>query len=315
MTKYRNYQTKKRKIHNNKRKTKSNFTKMSCSPAVKDMTPVRDSCLTQEVLFQLKKSYNASHSSNPIYSNSPDRIWSSLRQRMRTCNKEDCWLDLIKDDNVRRTMDKYLFAPDQPVSWKNNPYTWLNTDDIYKVLRQYEDKYPNFGVIRPSAIDFDKKIGGVTSDECVTDELCRFDVVQQLEAGKTKVGIVFNLDKHDEPGSHWVSLFVDLDDNYAYYMDSAGDSVPMEIMKLVERIQQQCSRMNKTITFHENHPMQHQYGNTECGVYSLFFIITMLTGQTDLHKFVDLNEKLDFFKSKRIPDKYISKFREIYFNA
>jgi hypothetical protein len=61
--------------------------------------------------------------------------------------------------------------------------------------------------------------------------------------------------------------------------------------------------------------MQHQYGNTECGVYSLFFIITMLTGETDLHKFKSVKQKINFFKNKRIPDKYISKFRELYFNA
>ena len=49
--------------------------------------------------------------------------------------------------------------------------------------------------------------------------------------------------------------------------------------------------------------------------FALFFIITMLTGETDLHKFVDVDSKIDFFKKKRIPDKYISKFRELYFNA
>ena len=98
-------------------------------------------------------------------------------------------------------------------------------------------------------------------------------------------------------------------------MDSAGDPVPNEIRKLVQRIQEQCSQINKEIKFYENHPMQHQFGNTECGVYALFFIITMLTGQTDLHKFADTKSKIDFFKKKRIPDKYISKFRELYFNA
>jgi hypothetical protein len=126
---------------------------------------------------------------------------------------------------------------------------------------------------------------------------------------------VFNLDEHDEPGSHWVSLFIDLDDHFAFYLDSAGDPVPNEIKQLVERIRDQCSQIGKEITFYENSPMQHQYGNTECGVYSLFFIITMLTGEADLHKFPDVDSKIKFFQKKRIPDKYISKFRELYFNA
>jgi hypothetical protein len=288
---------------------------MNCSPAVNGKTPIRDSCLTKDVLIQLKAYYNSSHPLHPIKYNSPAKIWNSLRHKLRTCNKEDCWLNLIKDNKVRTALDKYLFAPDQPLSWKKNPYTWLDTNDIYNVLRQYEDLYPMFIAIRPTAIDFDTKIGGVYSDTCVTDELCKFDVKQLINDGKTKVGIVFNLDKHDQPGSHWVSLFIDLDDQYAFYMDSAGDPTPKEIRQLVERVIQQSMLMNKHITFYENYPMQHQYGNTECGVYSLFFIITMLTGKTDLHQFTDLNDKIGFFKNERIPDKYISKFRKIYFNS
>lgn len=308
-------QTHKRKKINKTRRKPSGFSKMMCSPAVKDMTPVNGSCFPPHVLLQLKEYYNSANPSSKIQEVSPTKIWISLKHRLNTCTKEDCWLDLITDNNIRKTLDNYIFAPDQPASWKKNPHTWLNTDDIYKVLRQYEQRYPYFCAIRPTPIDFDKKIGGSHSERCVTDELCKFNAKHQISVNKTKIGIVFNLDEHDEPGSHWVSLFVDLDDHFAFYLDSAGDPVPNEIRKLVERIQGQCSQLGKEIIFYENHPMQHQFGNTECGVYSLFFIITMLTGQTDLHKFTDVDSKIDFFKKKRIPDKYISKFRELYFNA
>jgi hypothetical protein len=308
-------QTHKRKKINKTKRKQTSFSKMMCSPAVKDMAPVRGSCFPAHVLMQLKEYYNSANPSTKIQDVSPTKIWISLKQRLTACTKEDCWLDLITDNNIRKTLDTYIFAPDQPASWKKNPHTWLNTDDIYKVLRQYEQRYPHFCAIRPTPIDFDKKTGGSDSDSCVTDELCKFNAKHQIAVNKTKIGIVFNLDEHDEPGSHWVSLFVDLDDHFAFYLDSAGDPVPNEIRKLVERIQDQCSQIGKEITFYENHPMQHQYGNTECGVYALFFIITMLTGETDLHKFVDVDSKIDFFKKKRIPDKYISKFRELYFNA
>ena len=309
----------KQKSHNKKRTIKrtnvNSLSKMNCNPAVKGKSPIRDSCLTPEVLIQLKQYYNLSHPSQPIKYNNPAKIWVSLKRKLNKCDKEDCWLDLIKDANVRKSLDKELFAPDHPSSWKKDPNTWLTNYDIYNVLHQYESKYPEFCVIRPSAIDFDDKIGGTESDMCVTEDLCKFDLVHHINKGKTKFGIVFNLDKHDEPGSHWVSLFIDINDEYAFYMDSVGDPVPREIQKFVDRVIEQALQTNKNMKFYENSPMQHQTGDTECGVYSLYFIITMLTGETDQNTFNTAQDKISFFKNKRIPDKYISKFRKIYFNT
>lgn len=309
----------KQHIPNKKRTTKkkqsNTFSKMNCNPAVKGKASIRDSCLTPDVLIQLKQYYNSSHPRQPIKYNTPAKIWASLRRKLNKCDKEDCWLDLIRDVTVRKSMDKEIFAPDQPSSWKKNPNTWLTNYDIYDVLQQYENKYPHFCVIRPSAIDFDDKIGGTQSNMCVTEDLCKFDLIQHINDGKTKFGIVFNLDKHDQPGSHWVSLFIDLDDEYVFYMDSVGDTVPREIKVFVDRVIKQGLQSNKHMNFYENSPMQHQTGDTECGVYSLYFIITMLTGQTDKLTFDTAEDKISFFKNERIPDKYISKFRKIYFNT
>jgi len=314
---------KSRKLKHSNNKTKRNdkknksttLSKMNCSPAVKGKTILRDSCLTPEVLVKIKEYYNLAHPDSEIKYTNPSKIWTSLKRKLKTCSKEDCWLALITDNTVRLTLDKYLFAPDHPASWKSNPYTWLNTNDIHNVLRQYEDSHPTFCVIRPSAIDFDTKLGGQHSTTCVTEELCKFDLAKQLRRGKSKFGIVFNLDKHDEAGSHWVSLYIDIDDKIIYYMDSAGDPTPGEIKTFAKRVIEQASNLGSSLTFYENHPIQHQYSNTECGMYSLFFIITMLTGETDKLVFKNLDDKIHFFKTKRVPDRYISKFRKIYFNT
>lgn len=57
-------------------------------------------------------------------------------------------------------------------------------------------------------------------------------------------------------------------------------------------------------TYDQNHPVEHQYGNTECGVYSLFFIVEMLkdkiTGQ--------------YLKTHILKDDYIHTFRKKFFN-
>ena len=47
--------------------------------------------------------------------------------------------------------------------------------------------------------------------KCVWEELCKFELEKQIEKGKNKIGIIFNLDKHYQSGSHWVSLFIDIE--------------------------------------------------------------------------------------------------------
>jgi hypothetical protein len=185
-----------------------------------------------------------------------------------------------------------------------------------KVMKQYEDTYRNFEFIGPSPIDFDKKIPEYMG-HCVESEICNLSLSKMLENKKTKIGIIFNLDKHDEPGSHWVSLFIDLEKTpFLFYFDSTGQDIPYEINVLKDRIIKQGKKLKNPIhfKFYKNYKTVHQMGNSECGMYSLFFIITMLTSETEFDKNMSLKDKIDLFKKKRIPDKYVEKYRNIYFN-
>lgn len=312
-----------RKYNKSKKHTKTkkrrgsnkNFKFMNCSPAVKGKTPVNGSCFTESVLYQLKEAYNKHHGNNLITASNPMEIWEQLKHRMSTCDKEDCWLEEIKDESVRKKLDNYIFAPDHPKDWIGKPGAWLSNFDILEVLKQYETVYPNFKIIGPTPIDFDSRPADL-DNECVWEDLCNFSLKNQLANKITKMGIVFNLDKHDKDGSHWVSMFVDLDDQYIFYLDSAGEKIKPEIDKLVKRIMKQglelTPKMN--IHFYENCPVEHQMGENECGMYCLYFIITMLTGKTENKVFTNYVDKIDFFKNKRIPDRYVNKFRKIYFN-
>jgi hypothetical protein len=51
-----------------------------------------------------------------------------------------------------------------------------------------------------------------------------------------KLGAVFNLDRHDESGSHWTAMFIDILLGELYYYDSVAQSVPDEIFDLAERV-------------------------------------------------------------------------------
>jgi hypothetical protein len=289
---------------------------VKCSPAVKNTRALPFSCYNADVLGQIKKSYNDSHSpAKWIETSDPNEIWKQLRERLVHCKKEDCWLRQIKDETLRTQLQEYVFAPTKPPVWKTNPNEWLTNHDIIKVLRQYEQTYDNFAFINPTPIDFDERLKE-EDNQCVTQELCEFSLKKHIESGKTKIGIVFNLDEHDEDGSHWMSMFIDVDEKIIFYFDSAGNDIPDEINKLKDRIIDQGKKLDEPIVFefHKNYPTGHQHGSTECGMYSLFFLITMLTSETEYDKHLSMDEKLHLFKKQRIPDKYVEQYRHVYFN-
>lgn len=311
---------KKSQIKTKKYNSTHKKTSMICSPAIKNKTASNDTCFTPNILLKIKSDYNHTNKENPIRQSKPSEILRELRNRLSQCDKEDCWLKQLKNDNLGKKIKEYVFAPKRPKEWIYNPNEWLSNYDIFNVLTQYEDKYPNFEFIGPSFIDFDKKIG---SDEstCVTNDLCNFSLREHIDKKHNKIAVVFNLDKHTGPGTHWVSLFIDVKDKFILYFDSAGSRIPNEIMNLVKRIQKQGLELPRKIhfKFYENYPMTHQYTNTECGMYSLFFIITMLLGEIDKNV-LDIKRggkyfnKLHFFRKERIPDKVVSNLRLKYFN-
>ena len=98
-------------------------------------------------------------------------------------------------------------------------------------------------------------------------------------------------------------------------MDSAAMDIPDEVHNFVERLKQQNKDLNrKELKFYTNIPLEHQKGDSECGMYSLYFIITMLTKKTEDRTFKNYQEIIDYFSNKRITDKFVFKYRDKYFN-
>ena len=195
------------------------------------------------------------------------------------------------------------FAPESPAEWKKNPNEWLSSIDIMNVMKQYEKAYKCFDFIGPTPIDFDtRKLYG----ECVWEELCNFNLAQQIKNGKTKIGIIFNTDTHDKPGQHWISMFINIKKKRIFFFDSTGDEPQPEIMALVNRIKEQglALKIKLVFKYDSNEGVEHQYGNTECGIYSLFFIVHMLEDNMTEH----------YLKTHILKDEYMQKFRNVYFN-
>ena len=285
-----------------KRTKKSAFVRLNCSPTNKNKDYT---CYTDEDLMRLREMWNERHPDRPITTTNSKDIWLQLKHYYSNiCNKESCW---IRQMTKNTKMEEELldsFAPESPQEWKKNPNEWLSSIDILGVMGQYEKKYKCFEFLGPSPIDYDThKLRG----ECVWEELCHFSLASQINKGKTKIGIVFNTDPHYKGGEHWISLFINIRKGTIFFFDSAGNKIPDQVKKFVNTVVEQGTKLTKPIhfTFDQNYPVEHQYNNTECGVYSIFFIVHMLEDKIASH----------YLKTHILKDKYMEQFRRVYFNT
>ena len=277
--------------------TKKKFKKSICHPSINKTQRKGTFCLkNKDLIFDLKKKYNLRHPDMKIKSKQIKTIHDELKNKLSgICYEERCWITNLYSDNSKMLINKY-FAPEYPKKWKKNKNTWLNSLDISKVMKQYEDSYKNFRFLGPSPIDFETLKNGI----CVFPEICNLDLNAMRQDNINKIGIIFNTDYHYENGSHWVCVFINLDKNIYFFFDSTGDSPQKEIKDHFYKLKIK----NKNLKFKSNEKTRHQYNNTECGVYCLYVLINLLKNKTSINK----------LKKNRISDKTMEKYRYKYFN-
>lgn len=219
---------------------------------------------------------------------------------------ESCWVEhpLIKN---KHNISEYLlkiFRPIMNKDWIEHKNILLNTFEILDVMKQYDEQYPDFQYLGTFPLDFMRKR---SKDQCIIGKVCHFDLADFFLKGKKHLGIVFNLDTHDKPGSHWVAFYSNFDPNDIrfgfYYYDSYGKEEPSDIQEcyhffkdqydnILEKQKDIVPKQNmpkekkgpnknrirwekKEYKFHRNQ-IRHQYKNTECGMFSIIFIVMCL---------------------------------------
>ncbi len=251
----------------------------SCSPlGEQEARNSGGSCYTKQQLVTIATAFNRKYpDKKPILlSGTKDELWTQIDQRMHQCTTESCWLDKLNLES--RLVNQYGSSPFRPVGPAGG-HKWLSTINIRDVLKQYENVYPDFIALGPVPIDFCK---------LAYNEVCHINLKQVLAKGKRRIGIVFNTDPSDKPGKHWVSMFIDLRGNpdqwEVNYFDSYGKArVAPEIRDLIKYLKTQnpsmIVRMNCSDDFCTA-MINHQKLNTECGVYSINFIVERLHGRS-----------------------------------
>jgi hypothetical protein len=234
-------------------------------------------CLTPDLVKKLGKIMGAPSELDGRHL----RHWMTRRTR---CKTERCWIEKssMSPDEKTRLMKQY-FRPSMPDSWNEDPDEWLDSLNLIGVMKQYEEVYPTFKFFGANPIDFSApnpyKKDALEKRECLEDSICKLRLNTLTKEGKTHLGFIYNLDPSDKGGSHWIASFTDIPGHKSYYFDSYGFKPPPQIARFLRSLTLQDPTMKL-----QYNARRFQYGDTECGIYCLYFLIRMLEGD-DFRKF------------------------------
>ena len=240
-------------------------------------------CLPSASIRKLVKTWNKTHK-NKIRvggartaknkgKNKAQALWSALRDALAkkySCDNEYCAVKKLAPTKDAKQMLTF-FKPERPAAWDKDPKQWLDTENIEHVMKQYEAAHPHFAFLGAVPLDFDTTVP--EWGQCVSEEMCKLNLEQSMKQGKTDLGVIFNLDPHDKPGSHWVCAYVNIPKKSAYYYDSYGYEPEEEIAAFLERVQQQGC---ENVYYND---IRHQRSESECGTYCMYVILNLLGGR------------------------------------
>ena len=298
-----------------------------CSPSAKDRN---STCLSKESLKELIDCYNLSRKTKKelikYYDNNTQlELFKKLDNKMKKLTKGSgkywFWPDIIKKltpnntniTNIMRKIEKLELKPEKPNQWLKNPREWLSNYDINNVMNQYNsDRTLNYCYIGTFSIDFAIKD---KNGNCLHSNFCNIDIKKDYINKNCKyIGFITNMDKHDEPGSHWTSTFIIIDHKNisygAYYYDSVSRKTPKLINDFLVLIKTQLDKIYRNKTFNiKYNTKQHQFQNTECGMFSIIYQIRWLSKL--------INNKTPTFKTiieeKLLTDNEANKARKFIF--
>ena len=279
------------------------------------------SCLSLEKLKQISNNYNKKYVMKAnfkqiIITNDKNSLVNQLNERLNQCSDQICWtrLDLVKEIDHDNEIGDNTFLPKGP----SDKYEWLNTSHIDEVINQAQNLNKNFIFLGAVPYDFEN-LSGL--------QVYKIDFAEWEKNGYSKFGMVINLDTHDKRGSHWVALYFDLNKYQIYFFDSVGKRPGSRIRNFINKIIKYmyhkiykkklnindiiklrdsgnlkdhalASKLEKIeVKFNQN---QHQFKDTECGVYSIYFILELLNGRNfnELSKNIIKDEEMNSFRAK-----------------
>lgn len=241
-----------------------------CHPSVGSKRPAHG-CLPPSVLEQAAQKLGVSAQSSSL------GLRSALEKHLDVKPGQE--LSFVKalplSEQEKQTLIQTYLRPPQPAKWKDDPDMWLDSLNIEAVMKQYEDAFPSFEFMGPFPIDFAAPDPYNHSGEkkCLIREICGLRMEQVVREGTKSIGIIYNLDPHFKDGSHWVANYIDIPKHRCYYFDSYGYEPPKQIATFMKWLTTQDPKMKLMYN-----ARRFQHLGSECGMYSLYFIIRMVSG-------------------------------------
>ena len=272
------------------------------------------SCILLKDIIDMANKWNNKNKNNKIIISDDKMAMIKQFEKFLSnkCSDQACWirLDFVKQIENYDLLNN-TFRPPGPVG----KYEWLSTTDIDNVINQYQSKYDDFLFLGAVPYDFESlKMLGIHN----------LNFKKLEKSGKNKIGMVINLDEHYKSGSHWVGLYTNLKENQIYYFDSVGVKPKKRIKKFINKITKYLynKSFNKNldinslynVKYRNNNPneiskllnnfdirynnIQHQFKDSECGVYSIHFITRLVDGEsfTNIINNVIKDDKMNNFR-------------------
>ena len=242
-----------------------------CHPRIGTRRPTHG-CIPPAILEKAATKINIPHASNPV------ALRKALESHLSipSGNEHSFVHALPFSSSEKDYLIKTYLRPVQPSKWKEDPDMWLDSLNIEAVMKQYEDAVPEFEFMGPFPIDFaapDPYRSPSQGPQCLIREICGLRVQDALKQGTKSIGIIYNLDPHFQDGSHWVANYIDIPKHTCYYFDSYGYAPPKQIATFMKWLTTQDPQMKLMYN-----ARRFQHLGSECGMYSLYFLIRMLSG-------------------------------------
>ncbi len=185
-------------------------------------------------------------------------------------------LNVIKNHQNKRLKKQDEEEPEQQGEGRGSKDGGLYDNQLENVMKEYKDK----GFKGVYAID----------------EIDKIPV-------SNKMGVILNLDKSDQPGSHWVALYIDADDDQTVeYYDSFAEEPPESLMKDIKKL---VDKINPEVylKFKVNRIKQQSESSDNCGIHAMKFLINRFNGKP----FKDCTGYSDIVNSEKKAKKFRKK--------
>lgn len=228
-------------------------------------------CSDQFTIQKMKEFVKSLNPTAPIDNATPAQTVELAKQAVN-CDSEVCLFKNAQLTNIIgvNKADEIInnrFKPSGPA----NSTAWLTNSNIDLVMHQWTKLYPGFFHVPFQMIDFDT----------MHTELAETDLCDLAERGMKTLGCVINTDRSTGNGIHWFCIFIDLTGSpwTLEYFDSAGDYPKESVHKWLNT--QRANLANRYPDKQINvvdvtKSNQLQKSTTECGVFSLWYILSRL---------------------------------------